>query len=219
MQHNQPVPPFAIFDDYRPTVAMAVAVRWVLLLAWFFLNNYRVELDAYHTVLNLLGAGLAALNAYMTWRVFRGGSITWRHACALSTTDLTVITAGLFLAGGISNDFYVFYYPALLGFSLMFPRRVSFGVAGVVAALYVVMAFTVPPPLARARVAIVTTAGLRVDVYSVSSQPRLANNRTLSVAAKLNSSSTPLALAEAAFCGTSSVSSWPVTRSRTVASN
>jgi signal transduction histidine kinase len=149
--HNQPVPPFAIFDDYRPTVAMAVAVRWVLLLAWFFLNNYRVEPDLFHTVLNLLGAGLAALNAYMTWRVFRGGSITWRHACALSTTDLAVITAGLFLTGGISNDFYVFYYPALLGFSLMFPRRVSFAVAAVVAALYVVMAFTVSPALDLAR--------------------------------------------------------------------
>ncbi len=147
MQHNQSVPAFAIFDDYRPTVAMAVAVRWVLLLAWFFLNNYRVELDQFHTILNLLGAVLAGLNAYMTWRVFRGRSITWRHACALSTTDLVVITAGLFLAGGISNDFYVFYYPALLGFSLMFPRRVSFAVAAVVAVLYVIMAFTVSPTL------------------------------------------------------------------------
>ena len=135
MQHNQPVPAFAIFDDYRPTVALAVAVRWVLLLAWFFLNNYRVEPDLFHTVLNLLGAALAALNAYMTWRVFRRRSIPWRHACALSAADLIITTAGLCLTGGISNDFYVFYYPALLGFSLMFPRRVSFAVAAVVAAL------------------------------------------------------------------------------------
>ncbi|MBM3942675.1 MAG: sensor histidine kinase [SAR202 cluster bacterium] len=144
---NSPLPAFAIFDDYRPTVAMAVAVRWVLLLAWFFLNNYRVEQDLNHSVLNLLGAVLAAVNGYMTWRIWRGRSITWRHACTLSATDLAVITAGLFLAGGISNDFYVFYYPALLGFSLMFPRRVSFAVVAVVAVLYTVMAFTVSPTL------------------------------------------------------------------------
>ncbi len=147
MQHNQPVPAFAIFDDYRPTVAIAVAVRWLLLLAWFFLNNYRVEPDLFHTVLNLLGAALAALNAGMTWLVFRGRSITWRHACALSAADLSMITAGLFLAGGISNDFYVFYYPALLGFSLMFPRRVSFAVVALVAGIYVAMALTVAPTL------------------------------------------------------------------------
>jgi signal transduction histidine kinase len=47
----------------------------------------------------------------------------------------------------MQNVFYVFYYPALLGFSLMFPRRVSFVVAAVVAGLYVLTAFTVDPTL------------------------------------------------------------------------
>jgi hypothetical protein len=144
---NQSVPSFAIFDDYRPTVAIAVAIRWLLLLTWFALNNYRVENDLSHLILNLMGVALAALNGYMTWRIWKRQPITWQHAFALSITDLLMITAGLFLAGGIQNDFYVFYYPALLGFSLMFPRRVSFVVAVVVAGLYVLMAFTVAPTL------------------------------------------------------------------------
>jgi signal transduction histidine kinase len=144
---NQSAPSFAIFDDYRPTVAIAVAIRWLLLLTWFALNNYRVENDLPHLILNLMGIALAALNGYMTWRVWQRRPITWQHAFALSITDLAMITVGLFLAGGMQNDFYVFYYPALLGFSLMFPRRVSFVVAMVVAGLYVLMAFTVSPTL------------------------------------------------------------------------
>jgi signal transduction histidine kinase len=141
------LPAFAIFDDYRPTVAIAVVIRWILLVAWFVLNNYRVENDFPHLLLNLMGTGVAALNGYMTWRVVKRQTITWRHALSLSLMDLSMITAGLFLAGGVQNDFYVFYYPALLGFSLMFPRRASFAVAAIVGALYVVMAFTVPPTL------------------------------------------------------------------------
>ena len=144
---KQPLPSFAIFDDYRPTVAIAVVIRWVLLLTWFVLNNYRVENDLSHLALNLMGAGLAALNGYMTWRVTTHRPITWRHALSLSIMDLVMITAGLFLAGGMQNDFYVFYYPALLGFSLMFPRRASFTAAGVVAGLYIIMALTVSPTL------------------------------------------------------------------------
>jgi signal transduction histidine kinase len=139
------LPAFAIFDDYRPTVTISVVIRWLLLGTWFFLNNYRVETGAVHLTLNLLGTGLALLNGYMTWRLAKGWPVTWRHALTLSIADLTLITVGLFLRGGLANDFYVFFYPALLGFSLMFPKRASFPIAAAVIGLYTVMAFTVPP--------------------------------------------------------------------------
>ena len=73
---QQSLPPFAIFDDYRPTVTIAVIIRWLLLGTWFFLNNYRVETDTIHQVLNLMGAGLALLNGYMTWRLIKGLPVT-----------------------------------------------------------------------------------------------------------------------------------------------
>ncbi|MFQ5873651.1 MAG: sensor histidine kinase [Dehalococcoidia bacterium] len=41
----------------------------------------------------------------------------------------------------------MFYYPALLGFSLMFPGRPSFAGAAIVIGLYILMAFTVSPEL------------------------------------------------------------------------
>jgi hypothetical protein len=102
---NQSAPSFAIFDDYRPTVTIAVAIRWLLLLTWFALNNYRVENDLPHLILNLMGVALVALNGYMTWWILKHRPITWQDAFALSITDLVMITAGLFLTGGMQNDF------------------------------------------------------------------------------------------------------------------
>jgi signal transduction histidine kinase len=144
---NQPLPKFAIFDDYRPTVAITVVVRWLLLATYFFLNTYRVEEDLVHGVLNLNAAVLALLNLYMTWRLVTGRPITWYHALTLSLADLIVITVGLFLRGGVHNDLFIFYYPALLGPSLMFPRRASFTIVVAVIALYIAMAFTASPTL------------------------------------------------------------------------
>lgn len=144
---NQRLPAFAIFDDYRPTVAISVVVRWLLILSWLVVGNYRGDRDLGQLGLNLMVLVLAALNGYVTWRILRGRPITWRHALALGLTDLTAITVGLFLKGGLSNNFFVLYYPALLGFSLMLPRRASFAVVAIVIALYTLMAFTVPPTL------------------------------------------------------------------------
>ena len=75
MAQQQALPPFAIFDDYRPTVTIAVIIRWLLLGVWLFLNNYRVEQDQTHLVLNLMGGGLALLNGWISWRLFQVRSV------------------------------------------------------------------------------------------------------------------------------------------------
>ncbi len=144
---KQTVAPFAVFDDYRPTMIIAVAVRWLLLFAWFAINNYRVELDPTWLAFNLMGISLGGLNAYVTWRIVQRQPVSWHHALAMSISDLSVITAALFIRDGFQNEFYVFYYPALLGFSLLFPGRPSFGVLTIVIALYSIMAFTISPTL------------------------------------------------------------------------
>jgi len=145
--HSQATPSFAIFDDYRPTVSIVVAMRWLMLLGWFFILDYRSDHDYTWVTLNLIAVGLAALNTHMTWRIVKRQVIHWRHALALSLIDLIVITAALFLDDGFRNDQFVFYYPALLGLSLLFPGRTSFAVVAVVIALYIAMAFTVSPSL------------------------------------------------------------------------
>lgn len=64
--------------------------------------------------------------------------------------DLSVITAALFLRHGLANPFYVYYYPALLGFSMMFPGKPSFGAVALVIGLYIIIAFTVSPEFSYA---------------------------------------------------------------------
>ena len=144
---EQAVPQFAAFGDYRPTLTITVVVRWVLLAVFISMNNYRVDLDSTWLVLNLLAFGLAGLNAYMTWGILQRRRLTWVHALIISTADLGVITAALYVHLGFQNDFYVFYYPALLGFSLLFPGRPSFAMVLIVVGLYILMAFTVTPTL------------------------------------------------------------------------
>ena len=144
---NQATPSFTIFDDYRPMVSVAVVVRWVLVLAFLFINNYRVDLDTIWVTFNVVAGALVLLNGYMTWLVLSRRPITWVHAFATSIIDLAAIAMALFLSDGFENRYFVFYYPALLGLSLMFRRRVSFSVLGVVMALYVTIALTVSPTL------------------------------------------------------------------------
>ena len=138
---------FAIFDDYRPIVGVAVVVRWVLLLTYIALLQYRIDRDTSWVVLNLMGGSLAVINGYVTWRILSRRPITWHYALALGLADLTMITVGLFLRGGLQNGFYVFYYPALLGLSLMFPKRAIFSALIAVIGLYILMAFTISPTL------------------------------------------------------------------------
>ena len=144
---QQAVPAFAIFDDYRPTVTITVLIRWLLLFAWLAMTNYRQDHDADWVAFNLLGAALGVANAYLTWRIVTRRPIAWHHALALSLLELAVITAGLYILNGFQNRFYVFYYPALLGFSLIFPRWASFSMLAAVIGLYVLMALTVSPTL------------------------------------------------------------------------
>ena len=147
---NLATPAFAIFDDYRPNVTVAVVVRWVLLGTWLFVLHYRTEQDTTWVALNGIAAGLVALNAYASWRIATGRSITWLFAFALGVADLTVITAALFITEGFQNPYFVFYYPALLGLSIMSPARLAFAVALVVIGLYILMALVVSPTLINA---------------------------------------------------------------------
>ncbi len=146
---QQAAPAFAIFDDCRPTVTITVIIRWLLLFAWLAMTNYRQAHDADWVAFNLMGAGMGVANAYLSWRIVTNRPIGWHHALALSLMELAVIATGLYILNWFQNRFYVFYYPALLGFSLMFPRRASFVMLAAIITLYVVMALTISPTLSE----------------------------------------------------------------------
>ena len=143
------LPDYAVFDDYVYTQRIAVLVRWFLIVTWLVLHNNRPNLDeAYFFINNALALTLAALNGYVHWRILKGRPITRGYVLALSLMDLSVITAGIGVAGRFGNHFFILYYAALLALSLVFSsRRLSFGVTSLVAIAYAGISITMEPGL------------------------------------------------------------------------
>lgn len=145
--NDRALPTYALPIDYPRYIWIAVLVRWGVLVVWFYLQNTRItETDWIFWTNNGFAAGLAVINAYVTWRLSTGRAVTRRHALALSILDLVLITAGIFVASGFDNQYFVLYYPALLAMAIVFPsRRLSFGVVGAVMVVYTVLSVTLEP--------------------------------------------------------------------------
>ena len=145
------LPTYAVFDDYRHVVRIAVLVRWFLLLTWFFLHNYRPTFDEIFYRNNGFALGLSAVNAYVSWRIWRGLPITRGHALVPSAMDLLVITVGIFTSTGFGNTAVVLYYPALLAMALVLPsRRLSFGAVTLTAITYAFLSVALEPGVSYA---------------------------------------------------------------------
>jgi len=134
-------------DDYRHTQRIAVVVRWFLLATWFLVLNYRTDVTLIVLLtLNAMGGLLAMLNGYVHWRIRQRRPINRVYVLALSAVDLTLITVGIVLTSRFQNTFFVFYYPALLGVSLVLSSPfLSFGVVTLVAILYATMSILLEP--------------------------------------------------------------------------
>ena len=140
------LPNYSVFDDYRFTQRIAVVVRWFLIVIWLFLHNYRPDLGTAFIINNVLALTLAAVNGYVTWRIWRGRPITRGYVLALSAMDLAFITTGIGVSSAFGNTFFVLYYPALLGLSLVFSsRRLSFAAVALVAGAYAAISLGLEP--------------------------------------------------------------------------
>ena len=133
--------PFGGSEDYRYSQSVAVVVRWLALGSWLALLNYRTdENDTTLLALNLLAIPLIATNAYVTWRIRANRPITSRYVYALSLLDMALVTTAIAITTGFTNTFFVFYYPVLINFSIVFHRRrVAFGLAALGIGAYVLV--------------------------------------------------------------------------------
>ena len=174
---------YAVFDDYRYSQRIAVAVRWFLLGAWLFLLNYRTDTaTANLLILNGMGLVLIALNGFVQWRIWRGRPITRRYVLALSLMDLGVITAGIGVTGRFGNTFFPFYYPALLGVAVVFSsRRLSLAIATAAAAIYATLSLSLAPGVdfdaAEERTLAVRIASMFAVVVAANLMTRIERNR------------------------------------------
>ena len=135
MQRDE-IPRYAALDDYRYTQRIAVIVRWVMSVVWMSLINYKIDRNLDWVILNSMGSALVVFNAYVQWRLWTDRPVGRVYAYALSIADLAVITTGIAITSVFGNPFYVFYYPALLGASLVMTPRFSFGVLALTVLTY-----------------------------------------------------------------------------------
>ena len=141
------VPSYAVFDDLRYNQRVIVMVRWILLIGWLFLHNYRpnLGLGTSYWILNGIVLAVVAVNGYLHWRIINDRPLTRRYVLAMSVLDLAAITAGIAITTRLDNAFFVLYYPALLGISLVLTSRplifaITISVAGLYAAVSLLLA-------------------------------------------------------------------------------
>ena len=135
-------------DDLLYGVRISVWVRWFLLIAWLVQFNYRPNFEHPAYTPTMLLAVLALLfNAYVHYRIQSNRPVTWRWALALSTMDVSILTAGIVVSGtGFQNTFFVLYYPTLAMFAVVFTSfRLSFAWVTMVAVMYLVLSLLLEP--------------------------------------------------------------------------
>lgn len=125
-------------DDLRQGHSVIIAARWTLVAAGLMFVLYRQQSVSHLTVGVLAILGIAALNFWLHCRPLTNQPVEPRWAYWASAADLAVISGLMFIQGSQMSGAYAFYYPAILGYSLVFPTAVSTLLTGAVLALVLV---------------------------------------------------------------------------------
>ena len=115
----------APLDDLRQGHTVIIAARWILVAAGLVFVLYRPKspLDVTVGILSVLG--LAVVNFWLHTRPLTNRPVEPRWAYLASAADIAVISGLMLMTGSVASKSYVFYYPAVLAYSLVFPPAVS----------------------------------------------------------------------------------------------
>jgi hypothetical protein len=113
-----------------------VLARWVLIVVGMGLTlNAPSDLsDLQVTIVGILA--LAGVNFWLHTNLVMRRRSSHEFLYWTSGADIAVITAVVAITGGFDSYAFVFYYPAILTFSLVFPFRITAYLTGAMACLY-----------------------------------------------------------------------------------
>jgi hypothetical protein len=122
--------------------------RWFLILAGTILILWTTteEIQLARAILPILA--LMAVNFFLHGRYLVRRPANRVFLTVASLVDLTIITLiVLFWQGksGLSNQFFIFYYPVVLAFAFVFPRRFTVVFTGLALIAYAGAAFVADP--------------------------------------------------------------------------
>ena len=112
-------------DDLERGHSVIIAARWLLVTVGLLFVLYRPESASDITIGVLAALGIAAVNFWLHTRPLTGRRVEPVWAYAASVADLAVISGLVLIQGSLNSKAYVFYYPAILVYSLVFPTSVS----------------------------------------------------------------------------------------------
>ena len=117
--------------------------RWFLIVAGAVLALWTTHDSTALAVAVLPIVALMAMNFYLHGRYLMERPSNRTQITAASVLDLALITALVILwhddravGNGLANPFFIFYYPVLLAFAFVVPRRLTLLYTGLVVGIY-----------------------------------------------------------------------------------
>jgi|GEM_PF-911221 len=117
-------------DDLLHGHSVIIAARWMLVAVALMLVLYRPQSVTDLTIGVLAILGIAVINFWLHTRPLTNRPTEPSWAYLASAADISVISALMLLHGSVSGNTYAFYYPAVVGYSLVFPSTVSVLLSG-----------------------------------------------------------------------------------------
>ncbi len=114
-------------EELRYGQIVIVTARWALVLMGLLLLIWRPGDLRGFTIGILVVLALAVVNFFLHVQILRDRPIARRLAYGMSLADLVVISL-IVITGegaGFTADTFVFYYPAVLAYSLVFPAPIG----------------------------------------------------------------------------------------------
>jgi hypothetical protein len=112
-------------DDLAHGQVVIIVARWILVLAGLLLAMWNPASLAELRVEIFVLLGLAVANFYLHLHLLVQRRSSPQVVYAASAADLAIVTLLIAVQGGYPSNLYIFYYPAMLGLAVAFPRTLT----------------------------------------------------------------------------------------------
>ena len=127
-------------SERQQAVAILVVARWVLIATGTVVLFLRPEASAGDRAgISVVLAAAAGLNVWLHWWLRAGRPMPLLLPLGAGLLDLIVVTIAMAVIDGFDNPNFLFYFPAVLALTLVFPGWRSAGVVGAVLLAYVLI--------------------------------------------------------------------------------
>lgn len=139
-------------DDLAHGQIVIVTARWILVVLGLLLSLYRAtDLFALQVSIGVI-LTLAVANFFLTARILRRLPVQPELVYAASAADILLISIIIAIGSGYESNVFVYYFPAVLAFALVFPPVVTASFAAGTVLLYAAISASVWPGIADSQI-------------------------------------------------------------------